>query len=84
MDMLEFNPQVNFIQKCSQWGEEIGAQASICTYTLICIRDCSCLFGTARAIQDLSICNTEFLFVEACQMSHLGQSWVKQSYESKR
>ena len=35
-------------------------------------------------IQDLSIRNTELLFAEARQMSHLGQNRVKQSYESKR
>ena len=28
----------------------------------VCMSDSSYLFGTASAIQDLSICNTEFLF----------------------
>ena len=33
---------------------------------------------------DLSIRNTEFLVAEACQMSHILQKRIKQSYESKR
>ena len=50
--------------------EDIGARASIRTCTFACMSDCSYLFGNARAIQDLSIDNTEFLFAEAHQMSH--------------
>ena len=41
-------------------------------------------FGIARASQDLSIRNTEFLTAEACQMSHLGQNRVEQSYKTER
>ena len=45
-------------------------------------------FSSARAIAlnycDARICiqNTEFLVAEACQMAHLGQNRIKQSYES--
>ena len=64
--------------------EEIGARASIRMCAFVCMSDCSYLFEIARAIQDLSIRNTEFLFAEARQTSHLGQNRVKQSYDSKR
>ena len=64
--------------------EEIGARASIRTCAFARMSDCSYLFGIARAIQDLSIRTTEFLFAEGRKMFHLGQSRVKQSYESKR
>ena len=61
-----------------------GARASILKCSLVCMSDCFCLFGIARAIKDLSIKNTEFLVAEARQMSHLGQNTVKKRDESKR
>ena len=64
--------------------EEIGARASIHTCAVFCTRDCSQLFGNECVIQDLCIQNTEFLAAETCQMSHLGQKRIKQSYGSKR
>ena len=52
--------------------EEIGARASIHTCALVCMSDCSSLFGMACTIQNLCIQNTEFLVAEACQVSHMG------------
>ena len=64
--------------------EEIGARSSIRTCTFVCMSDCSYLLGTARAIKDSSFRDIQFLFADACQISHLEQNRVKQSYESKR
>ena len=61
--------------------KEIGACASFRMCALVCMSDCSYLFGTARAIHDLSIRYTEFLVAETYQMSHLGQNGEKQRYD---
>ena len=73
-----------FLCVCSLCREEMCAQESIRMCTFVCMSDCSDLFGIACEIKDLSIHNTEFLVVEASQVSHLGHIRVKQSYESKR